>query len=117
MPDAIVPDLLERLTAVLRSGDVVYTLAQHRPNTITDIASEGVYVETDRSRKAGSGAQLVPGWMFNYAWHVLRQSGRLTNDQLVALAKRSSAVCAILARIPEIEVVSTRPITLTIART
>lgn len=111
------PDLFERLTKVVHSGDVVYTLAQRRPNTITDVSREGVYVETDRSRTASSGPQLVPGWMFNYAWQELQRTGRLTNEQLIALAKRSSAVCAILARLPEVEVTSTQPITLTIART
>ena len=66
LTEEIVPDLFERLTKAVQRGDVVFTLAQHRPNTITDVSTEGVHVETERSQKAGAEPRLVPGWMINF---------------------------------------------------
>lgn len=108
--------LLDRLRAVAPPGTVVLTLANDQPNWVVDVSSDGVRLETGRSRRMGSGPQLVPGWMIQRAWDHLASHGSLTNSELLDTqglnVKRSSAVCALLARLPEIEVVKRRPITL-----
>jgi hypothetical protein len=52
--------------------------------------------------------------MFNLAWDRLRTHGRLTNVELLddLRVHRSSAVCAILARLPPVNSVAGRGITL-----
>lgn len=110
--ESIEPELYERLSAVMKPGDVVLTLSHGKPNTIQQLTQEGVLLETDASVAKGIGSQLVPGWMFNVAWRELVSTGRLTARELVKLAHRSSAVCALLARLPEVEVVSSSPIEL-----
>ena len=54
--------------------------------------------------------------MVQAAWEHLTAHGTLTNTHLLAKdglnVKRSSAVCALLARLPEVTVVSVRPIML-----
>jgi hypothetical protein len=75
-----------------------------------------VWIETERSARLGRGAEPVPAWMLNVAWDHLVANGRLTNRYLLAEdglnVKRSSAVCALLAALPFVEVVSRRPIEL-----
>jgi hypothetical protein len=55
--------------------------------------------------------------MFQLAVDQLEAHGRLTNAYLLSSdglnVKRSSAVCAILARLPWVEVASRRPVELT----
>ena len=108
--------LLDRLRAVAPPGAVISTLANDQPNWIVDVSSDGVSIETERSRRMGSGPQLVPGWMIQRAWDHLAMHGSLTNRELLDAqglnVKRSSAVCALLARLPDIEVAKRRPITL-----
>jgi hypothetical protein len=57
--------------------------------------------------------------MLALAWEYLLAHGTQTNRHLLAAdglnVKRSSAVCAILARLPGISVASTRPVTLEVA--
>ena len=52
--------------------------------------------------------------MFNVAWDYLAANGRLTNRYLRAgdglNVKPSSAVCAVLAHLPGVDVVGRRPI-------
>lgn len=71
---------------------------------------------TERSAARDTGPQLVPAWMIQAGWEHLRSYGSLTNAYLLSAkglnVKRSSAVCAILARLPEVRVVSTRSIEL-----
>jgi HKD family nuclease len=110
--DTIAPDLWEELQTVLAPGVVVHTITQQRPNTIVDLTRDGVWIETERSVRLGRGAEHVPAWMLNIAWDYLAANGRLTNSHLLATdglnVKRSSAVCAILALLPSVEVVSHR---------
>lgn len=110
----------ELLEAELRKleqavGQVV-TLSNGKPNRIERVDSSGVLMSTEASEAKGSGAQLVPAWMLNVAWRHLRSTGSLTNRYLLSSdglnVKRSSAVCALLARMPGVEVVSSRPIAL-----
>ena len=109
-------DLFARVRQAVSPGDVIYTLSNGQPNHIDSIERRGIWVETDRSKKSGSGPQLVPAWMILAAWKHLVRTGHLTNDELLNSrdlnVKRSSFVCALLARFPEVEVVSQRPIEL-----
>ncbi|MCG3134074.1 MAG: hypothetical protein HMLKMBBP_01360 [Planctomycetes bacterium] len=84
-----------------------------RTNRIVAVGPSAVLVETDRSRRASGGPAVVPAWMFNLAWQRLRTHGTLTNVELLEGLRvhRSSAVCAILGRLPGV-VVRAAPITL-----
>lgn len=83
---------------------------------MTGVDPRGVWIETEASKAKGSGAQLVSAWMVQDAWDHLRREGSVENSHLVARSglnvKRSSAVCALLARLPEVRVASSRPIRL-----
>lgn len=110
-------ELLTRLDLFVPAGTVVHTLGSSpQPNTVARIDSAGVWIETDRSRVRGRGPQLVEQWMLRLAWDYLTFHGHLTNRYLLAddglSVKRSSAVCALLAQLPGVEVVSTQPIEL-----
>src|SRR3954454_6909317 len=109
-------DLLEALRSNLDGVEVITTISQGRPNWIDRVEPEGVYVETESSRKKGVGSQLVPAWMIAAAWEHLTSTCSLTNEELVSEAglnaKRSAAVCALLARLDGVEVVTSRPIKL-----
>ena len=105
------PDLLTRLTVVVRVGDKIATLSAGRPNEVIAIGSDGVWVETEKS--AGqNGPRLVPAWMFNEAWRLMQTDRILRNTELIKTVKRSSAVLALLAELPEVSVMSTRPLVL-----
>jgi hypothetical protein len=84
------------------------------PNTIVDIVESGVLVETETSMKSDKGPQLVPAWMLNLGWRHLQTDGTVTNQHLLNdhNVRRSSAVCALLAALPDVEVVSSLPIVL-----
>lgn len=105
-------DLRVRLELLLAETDTVYTLSDDRPNKIIALTEDGLYVETDRS----TTPQLVPAWMITIAWEWLTTRGKLTNRFLLAddglNVKRSSFVCTLLAAIPDVEVVSRKPIAL-----
>ena len=111
------PDLLGLLREHLPTVEAVVTLGQRRPNWVVRVDSAGVFVETQRTRTAETGPQLVPAWMINIAWQRLTSRGRLTHAELVSTkdlnVKRSSFVCAVLARLPGVAIYSTRPIVLT----
>jgi phage tail protein X len=107
------PTALEaRLRSLLADTDVVHTLSEGRPNRITELLDDAVYVMTERS----SVPQPVPAWMVTVAWEQLTTTGRLTAKYLVANdglnVKRSSFVCALLATLPDVTVVSRHPIEL-----
>ena len=87
---------------------------QPRVNVVTDLTPDGLYVQTGRSLDRAAGPQLVPGWMFELAWSYLLTHGELSNTTLLndLRVHRSSAVCAILARLPGVEVVPGRDIRL-----
>lgn len=120
MTEALDHDLRRLLTDLWSSTPVVSTISEGRPNRVHAVGTEGVWIETEASAEKGTGAQLVPGWMLNAAWGHLRREGTLTNKYLLSSdglnVKRSSAVCALLAALPGVTVVSTRPICLAIAK-
>ena len=105
--------LLERHVPV---GTTVMTLADGRPNWIVSITDDGVTIETEASKEKGHGPRRVEAWMLQAAWDHLSREGPLTNKYLLSTAglnvKRSSAVCAILAHLPGVEVASSKPIEL-----
>lgn len=110
-------DVLSDLDMLIPAGSVVFTLGPHpRANWVERIDASGVWIETDRSRLQGRGGQLVETWMLRLARDYLAFHGSLTNRFLVAddglNVKRSSAVCALLAQLPEVEVASRNPIEL-----
>lgn len=110
------PHLIALLREHLPSDEPVQTLSLGRPNWIVAIRADGISVETERTRDTETGPQLVPAWMFEVAWQRLTARGLLTNAELLSSndlgVKRSSLVSAVLARLPGVEVVSTRPIVL-----
>jgi hypothetical protein len=116
VPDELLtPPLLAALRRAIPAGTVVPTVSEGRPNTVVEITPHGVYIETERSQAKGSAAQLVPAWMLQLAWDYLQQHRQLSNRFLLATdglnVKRSSAVCALLAQLPDITT-TTRPLTL-----
>lgn len=110
------PELLRLLTDLRERTPVITTVANGKPNRIVSVDPEGVRIETDASIKKGSGPQLVPAWMVDVALDHLRSTGSLAATYLLATdglnVKRSSAVWALLARLPGVQVVSSRPIEL-----
>jgi hypothetical protein len=113
------PDLLRRIRKVVDEGDVILTLGTGRENRIGEIRSDGIQVTTERSSKLSGGAALVPAWMFNRVWSVLQTSGTanrqfLDRDADGPKVKRSSAVFAVLAMLPEVEIAARRPLVLRI---
>jgi hypothetical protein len=103
-----------RIEEVVAVGDVIHTITRRQPNRVVAIEESRVLVETTRSTKLDLGPQTVPAWMIEVAWSHLVRHGSLTNDHLLNTlnVKRSSFVCALLARFPDVEVVSERPVTL-----
>ena len=112
--DTFDDDTFEMVSESVRVGEVISTLGISRPNWIAGIGEDGVYVETERSKKLGRGPQLVQAWMINVAWAHLRKYRRLTQEQLLneLNVKRSAFVCALLSRFEGVEVESDKPIIL-----
>jgi HKD family nuclease len=113
--EVLQPDLLAAIRATVAANPIIGTLASGNPNWVKDVTPDGVWVETTRSRTLGRPAQLVPAWMIQIAWEWLVAHGTLTNRHLLDKdglnVKRSSFVCALLARLPGVEIVSVgRPI-------
>jgi hypothetical protein len=104
------PELYALLqAAAAAAGGQFLTLGpQPRPNRVTNLTLGGLYVETLASRAKGTPPQFIPAWMFSLAWDYLRTHGELSNRFLLATdglnVKRSSAVCAILAKLPGVRV-------------
>lgn len=99
--------LYAALKAEVRREPVFRTLGRDRPNRVIELTPFAVHIETERSRERSGGAEAVPAWMFNLAWDRLQTHGTLSNVELMndLRVHRSTAVCAILARLPQIEVV------------
>ena len=112
-------ELLALLRAHTPTGGVIATVTAGKPNWVTGVDERGVWIETEASTDKGTSPQLVPAWMIQVAWDHLRQHGTLDNTYLLASSglnvKRSSAVCALLARLPGVTLASTRPIRLAYA--
>lgn len=110
------PALHSFIVAEWKRDPVFKTLGPRpRRNLVTEVTPASVYVETERSRKERDGAAEVPAWMLNLAWDHLGTHGILTNRTLLKDLRvhRSSAVCAILARLPGVRVSKGAGITLT----
>jgi hypothetical protein len=106
-------DLYRRVTSVARPGTVIRTLSNGAENRIVNVSRTGIEVQTTRSKRQGTNP-VVPAWMIERAWERLRSARRLTNQELLndLGLRRSSFVSALLAKFPEVEVESTRPIVL-----
>lgn len=112
--DVLEAELWALLRAHVRTGDVVETVSEKRPNHVVAVDRTGLLVETEKSRTRGTGPQLIEPRMIQLAWDVLTAEGQVTNSRLLDELRvhRSSFVCALLARLPMVEVARTRPITL-----
>jgi hypothetical protein len=110
-------ELYERILNVVAPGDSISTLARGERNHVVAIARSGLRVDTAKSRRDGT-EPIVPAWMVQVAWERLQQRGVLTNVELLndLNVKRSAFVCALLARFPDVRVVSSSPIILEFAR-
>lgn len=113
-------ELLAPLRDVMDADPVVLTLSTGKPNRIAAVEPDGVLISTTRSDALGRPPQLVPAWMLERAWSHLTTQGELENRYLLSSeglnVKRSSAVSALLARLPGVTVTSSRPIRLTYRR-
>lgn len=114
LADAFVPDLWEQLQRTIEPVMTVLTLADAQPNRVVEVTPTALWIETERSRSLGRGAQEVPAWMFNIAWDYLVSHRSLRNTFLLndLNVHRSSLVCAVLALLPPVTVDSRRPIRL-----
>ena len=109
------PQLLATLKKLVADNPVFMTLGPSpKVNRVTNVTPYGLYIETERSIKQGSAPQLVEAWMLELAWDYLRFHRTISNSYLLNELRvhRSSAVCAILARLPMVEQLPGRPITL-----
>lgn len=109
-------ELLAAIRDEVARDPVFPTIATGKPNLVRDVTPTGIWVETEASAAKGRPAQQIPAWMFELAVEHLEAHGRLTNAYLLSSdglnVKPSSAVCAILARLPGIQVLSRRPVEL-----
>jgi len=109
------PELLALISAAARKDPVFRTLGPNpQGNLVTEVTPSEVLVETTRSRERTGSAASIPAWMFNLAWDELRARGELSNRTLLddLRVHRSSAVSAILARLPPVAVASGKRIVL-----
>ena len=108
-------DLFGLLRAAVMQDPVFATLGPSpKRNLVRELTAVEMLVETERSARERGGAAAIPAWMFNLAWERLKTLGTLSNAELLndLRVHRSSAVCAILGRLPVVEIASTKPITL-----
>ncbi len=113
--EAFADDLWALLQHEVARDPVFMTLGSRpRPNRVIEITPGGLWVETERTADRGTGAQLIPSWMFNLAWVHLQRHGSLSNRHLLDELRvhRSSAVCAVLGRLEPVDVVEGRRIEL-----
>jgi hypothetical protein len=103
--EAFEPALYPLLRAEVRRDPVFITLGLKKENRVVELSPVEMRVETEHSRQEAGGAEAIPAWMFNLAWDRLRTHGTLSNKELLndLRVHRSSAVCAILARLPRVE--------------
>jgi hypothetical protein len=116
--EEIEPRLYAALVNEQRRNPIFVTLGPNpRPNRVVEITASEVLVATERSKRERTGPQSVPAWMLNLAWEFLRTRGALSNTVLLNQLRvhRSSAVCALLARVPGVAVRMGRGITLEFA--
>jgi HKD family nuclease len=108
------PELESLIRRTFHLGQTIKTISQGQSNRIMEILPSGILIETGRTESRGTGPQLVDAWMIELAWDSLKSCGELSNTTLLNELKvhRSSAVCALLAHLEGVCVVSTRPIIL-----
>lgn len=106
MPDPLPHDLLTRITRVVSVGDVITTLSDGKPNTICGIDSDGIWVETERSRSLGRGPQLVPAALLIADWETLTTTGELT---MGTASHRGAFTSALFARFDDVTDAGGRP--------
>lgn len=104
-PERFTPELERQIRAEVERDPVFLTLGPTpKKNEVTAVSASGVYVTSDATRAKGTTAQLVPAWMIQLAYDYLVEHGQLTNAYLLSSdglnVKRSSFVCALLARLP-----------------
>ena len=101
-----------RIRTVVERNPEIETLSNKRLNRIVRFDADGVWVETSRSERLGTGPQLVPAWMIVTAWKQLNEARELSHDELLndLNVKRSAFVMALLAQFPDVVVRSTYPI-------
>jgi hypothetical protein len=108
------PSLHAMLSEEVARDPVFVTLARTQANRVVGIDRSGLWIETEASKRKQLPPQHVPAWMFQLAWEYLTSHGSLTNRHLLAgdglNVKRSSAVMAILTRLPGVEVVGRSPV-------
>lgn len=113
--EEIDPELLRFIQAHVGHEPRLYTLGpMPKPNLVREATPSGLWVETERSRAAKRPPQLIAPHMLNLAWDVLKSRGELSNRELLDELRvhRSSFVCAMLSKVPGVEVVSSRPVLL-----
>jgi hypothetical protein len=105
--EEIVPELLAAIGTARRLDPVFMTLGPNpRQNRVVEVTPAEVWIETERTLRERTGPQPVAAWMLNLAWEYFRTKGEITNATLLNQLRvhRSSAVCAILARVPGVQV-------------
>jgi hypothetical protein len=80
--------LYDALRDAIDVGEAIPTLSTERPNRITGIVLEGVYVATEKSEREGKSPQLVDAWMLEAAWSYLQRNGSITNEFLLVVCPR-----------------------------
>ena len=107
-PSTLSPELLAALQAAVDADHVFPTLGRTPvANVVTDVSERGFLVQTAKAQAQDGGTpQHVPAWMLQVAWDFLITNGQLTNKHLLNVLRvmRSSAVCAVLARLPGVQV-------------
>ncbi len=112
--EAFAPKLYAELRAEVLRDPIFRTLGRDKPNRVVELTPLEVQIETERSRERTGSAEPVPAWMFNLAWQRLQTHGTLSNMELLRDLRvhRSTAVCAMLSRLSQVEVVPGRTIVL-----
>jgi len=112
--DELDPTLLDQLSREAARQPVFETLGRPAENRVVEISRSEVLVETRRTRCRGTGPASIPAWMLNIAWDYLHAHGELSNQTLLNHLRvlRSSAVCAMRARLPGVERVPGRNVAL-----
>lgn len=107
------PELLRRIGEVVKVGDDLPTLSHKSANLILGIDQHGMDVKTPEAAQKGT-PRRVPAALFNLAWDELCRTGQVSRPILIdrvgaGRAKRTSAVLAVLERLPEVGLVRTAP--------